>query len=351
MDINNINTKKKRGRTSKKEHLEKLLTSNNLNDPPNPNITFSTTNNENDNSLDYDNNTNSNNSSNNKLQTQVAFGDINITINKRVNHDIKDIRKHFDDIFGKTDSGPNVLSQKETSDVIKTTTKKNIDISSFFKDTSSSSSLTSSSNSINNNINNNNISIKNNISTNDININTTTNNINSFQHNIMDDKKIYLDSKKTNLIKKISHIFPLYITNNNWPSHTNTYCWWCSHNFDTIPIPCPISFNKQTDKFNVKGIFCSIDCMAAYSNLELNTLSYVYLFIKKCINNEFDIKIDDIPIAPSKYLLNIYGGPFTIDEFRNNTNKINHKILLSTDHISYINQEIIETYIELKSKS
>ena len=68
---------------------------------------------------------------------------------------------------------------------------------------------------------------------------------------------------------------------------------------------------------------------------------------------------DDEEITPvnetQKTVLKNFGGFMTIDEFRNygllkstdkKKKKLDHNIQISTEHISYINQEILETYIE-----
>lgn len=300
--------KKKRGRTSKK-NIQNSIQTNEVNSS----ITFSNTNDfDEDIDDDFDDD---------KYQTQVAFGDVNITINKSNNHNIKEIREHFNNVFGKIESGPTVLSQKETSEKIKSTIKKPIDISSFFQDTQK-------------NVNNDELEYK-------------------YEHSetqrntgIQQNQQI-INNKKISFVKNIISLLSDITNNPSWPECTNILCWWCSHTFNTYPIPCPINHCKKTNKFNVKGIFCSVECMAAFSMDEYNTLSFVYLFIKNLTTEPFDINI-----APTKYLLKSFGGKYTIDEFRNYyNNKFNNKFIISTDYISYANQDIVEIYSEITNNN
>ena len=68
---------------------------------------------------------------------------------------------------------------------------------------------------------------------------------------------------------------------------------------------------------------------------------------------KFDPEVFDpeIIVAPSRFCLKAFGGPLTLTEFRSykkDPNKQYHNIKISTEHISYVNQEILETYVEIK---
>lgn len=88
----------------------------------------------------------------------------------------------------------------------------------------------------------------------------------------------------------------------------NTLCFWDLHTYNSTSYVLPINNNKSI------GHFCSLECAAAYNFLEMNDsncweryslLHYVY-------NIDYKIKV-----APSRILLNIFGGPLNIDEYRN----------------------------------
>lgn len=96
---------------------------------------------------------------------------------------------------------------------------------------------------------------------------------------------------------------------------TNICCWWCCHNFDTIP--CFIPDRYINDKFYVFGCFCTYNCAMAYnSNMGDYRVPLRNSLIKELHNRVFNTT-DQIHLAPAKELLQKFGGPMTIEEFRN----------------------------------
>jgi hypothetical protein len=109
---------------------------------------------------------------------------------------------------------------------------------------------------------------------------------------------------------------------------TNIACWWCTYNFDTLP--CFIPERYYNSAFYVFGNFCSYDCAAAY-NIDLrdykvsdrnSLIKKLYLTIKGTS--------DEIPVAPKREVLEKFGGPLTIEEYRKVSRGINkeYKLLL-----------------------
>lgn len=160
---------------------------------------------------------------------------------------------------------------------------------------------------------------------------------NSSFHFINDDKltkNVIQPIEKTSEKQKYELIPTIYSDINNWPKQTDVHCWWCSYDFDTYPIPCPVKlktiFIKDTSgkvisteqNMQVKGCFCSFNCVKAYcldSNLT-NSLDLIPYLFKKMNKNHTKNNRDWINIkkAPNKYLLKIFGGPLSITEFRKN---------------------------------
>ena len=133
------------------------------------------------------------------------------------------------------------------------------------------------------------------------------------------------------------------------PKKTNINCWWCTYNFDCLPTFIPFKYtdnledseisigstnlsvfpnntkNKSTNyKFYVFGCFCLFNCAGAY-NLNINDnkiwdryslLKHMYYMINK--DNISSINEIVINIAGPKELLEKYGGPMKIEEYRKN---------------------------------
>lgn len=97
---------------------------------------------------------------------------------------------------------------------------------------------------------------------------------------------------------------------------THISCWWCTYQFNSVP--CFIPERYYDNKYHVFGCFCSYNCAAAY-NFSLNDYNVWnrYSLIKKLNNIVFNNK-DDIILAPKKEVLEKYGGPVSIDDYRKN---------------------------------
>lgn len=99
---------------------------------------------------------------------------------------------------------------------------------------------------------------------------------------------------------------------------TNIACWWCSYNFDTLP--CFIPDRYVNDKFYVFGCFCTYNCAMAYNlNMSDYKVALRNSLIKELFNRIFG-KTCEIYPAPQKELLQKFGGPMKIEDFRNNKN-------------------------------
>lgn len=156
-------------------------------------------------------------------------------------------------------------------------------------------------------------------------------------------KHLYLIIKKlkdenTELKKYLADLSPMYFTevkifptginlvdtNNNkiTPKKTNNCCRWCTYKFNNLPVYLPIKYSNNIYYILTKE-FCSFNCAIAYNNIftedkkeERESL------LKKLyydINKDKIKSISEIKIIPSGDidLLDKYGGPLTIDEYRN----------------------------------
>jgi hypothetical protein len=131
--------------------------------------------------------------------------------------------------------------------------------------------------------------------------------------------------------KKIRNVQYEFIDGNNrkeWPLSVNIACNWCCHRFEGPP--CAIPIKVTNGKFYVTGCFCSFNCAAANifdknSRNMWEQYSLLILLYKAVYNKN----IYKIPVSPPKESLKMFGGYYTIEEYRKSllTNEKIYKIV------------------------
>jgi hypothetical protein len=156
----------------------------------------------------------------------------------------------------------------------------------------------------------------------------------------------YSDYHESNKNKKITSIYNYTVApelnRESLPNKTTIYCWWDCHPFDTQPIPLPKRYISRTKEFKVYGCFCSFNCALAYAN----SLKYCINFdlIKYMCKLWTNSQITTFKKAPPRESLQIFGGPLTIEEFRDSF--VNGKnYILKTSPIISVPQVIEESYV------
>ena len=135
-------------------------------------------------------------------------------------------------------------------------------------------------------------------------------------------------SLKKKKIKSLMVYYNEYNKRREWPKTSDIKCFWCCHNFDTVPCAIPTKYHNNN--FYVFGNFCSKECASSY-NFDMNDnnvweryslLNYLYSIITE--NNDLKIKL-----APSRLCLSIFGGNLNIEEFRkcNDEYSLNYKVI------------------------
>lgn len=204
------------------------------------------------------------------------------------------------------------------------------------------------------------------------NLNYDNNNVNTTKHTKLYDLKhnnvsfSFIDEAKSD------HYCLLTMTDlttrEKLPKQTNLHCFFCHHQFSTIPLGCPIDFKstkvyknyyseitksyyilqetvskqEDNDKQNTSyfqnetqilnyyvtdGVFCSFNCCKAF--IQMNSKNPLYKQSENLLNkiymNLFQIKDSfEIQPAPDWRLLESYGGPLSIDSFRKNFYKVEY---------------------------
>jgi hypothetical protein len=96
-----------------------------------------------------------------------------------------------------------------------------------------------------------------------------------------------------------------------------TACYWCCHDIPHIEYGMPIQHDVVHKSFTLFGSFCSLECAAAYNfstYMGSNRVWEIHSWIQ-LLGHRYGYK-GQIRPAPSRYLLKMFNGPLTIEEFR-----------------------------------
>jgi hypothetical protein len=132
-----------------------------------------------------------------------------------------------------------------------------------------------------------------------------------------------------------------FVHNENWLEHTDVNCWWCCHSFSTIPIGVPMDYIDRVKKFRVKGVFCSFACMIAFAKNERLFKRYLIRFFYCKLTGESIIEAN-LPCAPPRCALKMFGGEMSIEEFRQKSSEkaiykmIDYPLYISRDYVQEV---------------
>lgn len=156
-----------------------------------------------------------------------------------------------------------------------------------------------------------------------------------------------IDNSATQQESKMGYIqlFEKIDDSEKWPDHTDLYCWWCCHHFDTVPIGLPIDYRTVVSRenqmvFKVKGNFCSTACVLSwYNNSKYIKDAKIFTLIK-FMNKKLTGNSSNLVPAPPRETLKIFGGDLTIKEFREKSN--NGTIFKMINYPMIVIKEFIE---------
>lgn len=99
---------------------------------------------------------------------------------------------------------------------------------------------------------------------------------------------------------------------------SQSWCWWCCHDFSNMPLSLPIAYDAKTKKFTSFGNFCSFECMKAYNhyeNVSQKNKQYMLISLMYAKANP-ESPFVCIGCAPPRQCLKEFGGEMAIDTFR-----------------------------------
>jgi hypothetical protein len=99
------------------------------------------------------------------------------------------------------------------------------------------------------------------------------------------------------------------------PDRVDAACFWCCHSFDHKPVVLPI--RDQGDYIQVQGNYCSPECAMSYL-FDMQQDSYARWEQLSLLNRLYGQAVGGpIKPAPPRTVLKLFGGPMSIQEYRN----------------------------------
>lgn len=118
---------------------------------------------------------------------------------------------------------------------------------------------------------------------------------------------------------RVSSLFHAHVTSTRlpdaWSTPTDLACWHCCHGFDGCPVPVPRSYDTRERRYVVAGNFCSLRCAKGYllDNPSFESQQHVNMFTRMARDVYGE---SDVPAAPPRVCLQMFGGPHTLAHFR-----------------------------------
>ena len=134
-------------------------------------------------------------------------------------------------------------------------------------------------------------------------------------------------------------------TGNN--NSKNSHCFWCCHPIEGSTVySMPYNYDVLNDNYFVFGSFCSLQCANAYNFAAHGSSDKVWEINSwiQMLGKRYGFT-NTIRPAPSKYLLKMFGGNMTIEEFREAHLKSDKTFILNIPPMISINtsSEILNT--------
>ena len=118
-------------------------------------------------------------------------------------------------------------------------------------------------------------------------------------------------------------------------------CWWCTYDFETLPVCAPSSYDDRSKTFKVFGVFCSFQCAKSY--VVADNKSYVDASLITLLNKRLTGKMSRINCAPPRIALQRFGGDFTIEEFREKSQIVGMTYIVNKQNILYNKWTVVKS--------
>lgn len=99
---------------------------------------------------------------------------------------------------------------------------------------------------------------------------------------------------------------------------SSSTCFWCCHQIEHMEFGMPIRYDVCHKSFTTFGCFCSLECVAAYNfsiHMGSDRVWEIHSWIQMLASRYG--YVGNVRPAPSRYALQMFNGPLSIEEFRN----------------------------------
>ena len=101
-----------------------------------------------------------------------------------------------------------------------------------------------------------------------------------------------------------------------WQDGANSVCWHCSYDIKEEKWPLPLEHDSKTDTFVFTGSFCSAGCAASWASVHCRHNAEHCFMMLNLYGYKTRANYNGFNIAPPAHWLQKFGGPLSIDEFR-----------------------------------
>lgn len=108
-----------------------------------------------------------------------------------------------------------------------------------------------------------------------------------------------------------------------------TACFWCCHGFNWHASVLPIYYDTYKNVYVCEGNFCSPECALAHNYADPKTVEALKWNRHSLLQNLYSAIYTHKALspAPPRTLLRMFGGPLSIEQYRDYTSDVNDVIL------------------------
>jgi len=131
------------------------------------------------------------------------------------------------------------------------------------------------------------------------------------------------------------------------------HCFWCCHDIGASRFGMPVAYDAVHNSFSMYGHFCSLECCAAYNfatHMGCDRMWEIHTWIQLYARQTgYGTPVRP---APNRYLLKMFGGPMTVDEFRQAHKGTNRTVVLNIPPLINVQSQVesINTSFLFKAK-